>query len=288
MDQYVHRSFQSSELLLVHAYGYSWLYARSGDHRFMPASFAVRSLPSRSKRTQNSSVIRRHDLFDSHHWLWHRCGHRRSLIVLRSSPSPGLYFQLQFLLIIQLRNICQNRTAIEHWIIAKARERDHRRIEPFVFPFNLGLKENFRQVFNWSNNFRAIGDGLAWPVQAGCHLYALTQEQLHQAYEKNHSAVRYDVIKSYPGSWCPLSYGLPTCIFLPHFTETRIPIEQGDAVLVTRWKTYWLYGDRVTLTEDQRVRGWFPRSCINESLDTEDRQHKAPSKSRVKQSKKQH
>jgi palmitoyltransferase len=39
---------------------------------------------------------------------------------------------------------------------------------------------------------------------------------------------------------------------------------------VTRWKKYWLYGDKV-LGDDQdgadRVRGWFPRRCAVDVVD---------------------
>ncbi len=81
------------------------------------------------------------------------------------------------MLIIQLRNILRNQTTIENQIVRKARDRE--RIKPFIYPYNLGFKENFRQVFNWN----LIGNGLIWPVRSGCDQYTLTREELKQKFE---------------------------------------------------------------------------------------------------------
>jgi hypothetical protein len=181
-----------------------------------------------------------------------------------------------FLLIVQLRSITRNETGIESWILRKARDRNHRRTKPFIYPYNLGFKENFRQVFNWTETFNVIGNGLTWPIRDGCDEYALTREQLEQKHEKRQRTVRYEVVKSYKGAFCTAYYGLRTCICIPCSDEPRMAIEKSDHVLVTRWERFWLYGDRVIAKGDtdnrrhRRLRGWFPRCCVYEAFRMED------------------
>jgi len=54
-----------------------------------------------------------------------------------------------------MRTIMRNRTGIEDWIISKA---NYRRqvaqshgvtMEPFIYPYNLGIVKNIRQVRDW-------------------------------------------------------------------------------------------------------------------------------------------
>jgi palmitoyltransferase len=188
---------------------------------------------------------------------------------------------LGFLLVVQLRSIIRNETGIESWILRKARDRNHRRSKAFIYPYDLGFKENLRQVFNYRETFNVIGDGLTWPIRDGTDEYALTREQLEQKGEKRQRTVRYEVIQSYKGSFVTFRYGLRTCICIPCSDETRIPIEKGDYVLVTRWEKYWLYGERVLANEmnkkedvnnrpRRRARGWFPRCCVYEAFRMED------------------
>src|ERR1700733_7074872 len=114
----------------------------------------------------------------------------------------------------------RNETGIENWIIRKARDRNHRRTTPFIYPYNLGFKENLRQVFNWTESFNVIGDGYKWPILDGTDEYALTREQLEQKQEKRQRTVRYEVVQSYKGSFCTLHYGFRTCICIPCSDET--------------------------------------------------------------------
>ena len=183
----------------------------------------------------------------------------------------------------------RNQTGIENWIIRKAQDRNHRRMKAFAYPYNLGFRENLRQVFNWHETFNVIGDGLSWPVAIGCDEYALTREQIEQKQEKRQRTVRYEVIKSFPGSFITCRYGCRTCCCVPCSDEPRIPIEKGDSVLVTRWEKFWLYGERIHSPEQiddddddakkkkknkirgrRRPRGWFPRCCIYEAFRMED------------------
>lgn len=175
----------------------------------------------------------------------------------------------------------RNQSGIENWILRKARDRNHRRKKAFIYPYDLGFKENFRQVFNWRESFNVIGDGFTWPIRADADEYALTVEQLEQKQEKRQRTVRYEVVKPFKGSFITLRYGFRTCICIPCSEETRMPIEKGDYVLVTRWERCWLYGERVTQNEmnktegtnnrrRRRPRGWFPRCCVYEAFRIED------------------
>ncbi|CAF0959313.1 unnamed protein product, partial [Didymodactylos carnosus] len=190
-----------------------------------------------------------------------------------------------FLLGVQCRNIIKNQTGIENWILRKAIDRSHRAEKKFIYPYDLGFKENVRHVFNWRNGFSSIGDGLVWTVRDGSDQYDLTREQLEQKAEKRMRTVRYDVIGDYNGFFFPIKYGFRTCICIPFTDEHRMKITRGDRVLVTRWETYWLYGERListktadklsssTTTETKkkkRDRGWFPRCCIYEAFKMED------------------
>ncbi|CAF0936672.1 unnamed protein product [Rotaria sordida] len=204
--------------------------------------------------------------------------------ILSIGLALGVIFAVGFLLIVQLRSIMRNQTGIESWILRKARDRNHRRAKAFIYPYDLGFKENFRQVFNWRESYNVIGDGLIWPVRDGSDEYALTCEQLEQKKDKRQRTVRYEVVQSYKGSYITLRYGFCTCICIPWSDETRMPIEKGDYVLVTRWERYWLYGECVTANETKknddiinshhrlrrRPRGWFPRCCIYEAFRIED------------------
>lgn len=72
-----------------------------------------------------------------------------------------------------MRAISRNRTGIEDWILEKA---NHRRTvttkETFIFPYNLGLWNNVKQVININGS--PIGDGINWAVTEGCDQYTLT------------------------------------------------------------------------------------------------------------------
>jgi len=46
--------------------------------------------------------------------------------------------------------------------------------EKFKYPYNLGRKENLRQVFNWSGDFRPIGNGIWWNVTKDCDQFTIT------------------------------------------------------------------------------------------------------------------
>lgn len=53
-----------------------------------------------------------------------------------------------------MSSIWRNETGIESWIIKKAlfRRKHSKNLADFIYPYHLGRKENFRQVFNWNGN----------------------------------------------------------------------------------------------------------------------------------------
>lgn len=181
----------------------------------------------------------------------------------------GVAIAVGFLFIVQVKSIVKNQTAIESWIIKKAiHRREHFKMnEHFVYPYDLGLKENIRQVFNWSGDFRPIGNGVWWIIARNCDQFTLTVEQIAQKEDKRTHAIRYLGTKLYKGSIFPITYGLKTTCCLPWSEEPRMPVENGDIILVTRWQKYWLYGENIKLNVETRLqkktsKGWFPTECV--------------------------
>lgn len=107
------------------------------------------------------------------------------------------------------------------------------------------------------------------------------REQMVQKNEKRQRTRVYAVTHPVSGSWFPLwSQGFLVCIHPPCTDEPRIKLQPGDKVNVTRWRKYWLFGDKVIDIKDidgkpSKVRGWFPRKCAVEITDS----HPGPSSS---------
>lgn len=143
---------------------------------------------------------------------------------------------------LKIKIIIKNQTGIESWILKKANHRrEHFNVkEKFIYPYDLGLKENLRQVFNWTGDLRPIGNGIWWNTRGGCDQFSLTMEQLAQKEEKRTHAVKYLVVKDYNGSIITLSYGCKTACCVPCSEDPRMPIKQNENILVTRWQKYLL------------------------------------------------
>lgn len=71
-----------------------------------------------------------------------------------------------------MRAIIRNRTGVEDWILEKANYRRQNTDEDFIFPYDLGFRNNVRQVINLSCT--PVGDGINWTVAEGCDQYTLT------------------------------------------------------------------------------------------------------------------
>lgn len=177
--------------------------------------------------------------------------------------SIGVVLAVGMLLYFQLRGILRNRTGIEDWILEKAIHRRSLTDTPFIYPYDLGRMNNLCQVLNiWCE---PVGDGIEWPVHPACSQYTLTIEQLAQKAEKRARSREYQIVEKFSGWWFPCTKGIGVCCHPPCTDEPRIPLQPGDQVMVTRWKKYWLYGERIELgsksTSATRHRGWFPRRC---------------------------
>lgn len=183
------------------------------------------------------------------------------LTVFALGLSIGVVLAVGMLLYFQLKVILRNRTGIEDWIIEKAYHRRSEIEPPFIYPYDLGCWENFKQVFNW---FGPKGDGITWPVVKGCHQYSLTIEQKAQKSEKRLRTRPYTVVHRYSGRWFPIAHGWRVLTHPPLTDEPRIPLEPQDIVLVTRWRRYWLFGERTSSSCGSKARGWFPRCCVVE------------------------
>lgn len=83
-----------------------------------------------------------------------------------------------------------------------------------------------------------VGDGINWPIVSHpkCDQYTFTREQMEQKVEKKQRAKAYSVVKSYSGRWLPLKFGWRVLCTLPCTDEARIPLDEGDYMLVTRWR----------------------------------------------------
>ena len=112
----------------------------------------------------------------------------------------------------------------------------------FIWPYNMGRMANLRQVLTLS--CKPPGDGIKWEVVEGTDQYTLTREQLKQKEDKRERTREYQIISKYTGAWFPVSQGVSVCCHPPCTDEPRIQVEVGDMVRVTRWKKYWLYGEK--------------------------------------------
>ncbi|XP_013391587.1 palmitoyltransferase ZDHHC6-like [Lingula anatina] len=177
----------------------------------------------------------------------------------------GVIIAVGMLFVVQMKSVFRNETGIETWIKDKAyyRDRDEEEEGEFIYPYDLGRKKNFFQVFSWSGF--PVSDGIWWEVREGCDQYTLTVEQLKQKEEKRERALPYVIVEDYAGSIFPISKGCRVCCSPPCSDEPRIPVRIGDKISVTRWRKHWMYGDKLLSDEEakgkNRVRGWFPKRC---------------------------
>ncbi|XP_064458012.1 palmitoyltransferase ZDHHC6-like [Ornithodoros turicata] len=180
--------------------------------------------------------------------------------VLSLGLSIGVIVALTGLLYIQIKIIIRNETTIENWIVTKAHMRERELGDEFVYPYDIGVAENIKQVF-----LKKLGDGINWPIVAGTNQYTLTVEQIMQKADKRLRTRLYSVINPYNGSCFPLTQGCCVCLSAPLSDEPRVKISPGDQVLVSRWKTHWLYGEvEARYGKKKKRKGWFPRKCVVE------------------------
>ncbi|XP_041363852.1 palmitoyltransferase ZDHHC6-like [Gigantopelta aegis] len=185
----------------------------------------------------------------------------------------GVVIAVGMLFYLQMKSILKNETGIESWIIDKAEDRLREPEEgDFVYPYNLGYRRNFKEVFTWTG--KPLSDGFTWNIVNGCDQYTLTIEQIKQKGEKRERTVQYVIMEGYSGYLFPFTKGLKVSCCIPCTDEPRISVKPGNKVWVTRWKRHWLYGTRLLTAEEKlvgtskpRARGWFPRRCAKEVID---------------------
>ncbi|KAL6430729.1 hypothetical protein ACFW04_006941 [Cataglyphis niger] len=193
------------------------------------------------------------------------------LVVFSIGLSIGVILAVGMLLYFQMLAIVRNRTEIEDWILEKARcRRDNTDIK-YVHPYSKGWRFNISQVFTWDCS--PVGDGITWPIIDGCDQYTLTREQLAQKLDKRKRARKYRVVKTASGSKLPIRYGCGVFCHPPCTDEPRIKLDIDDIMIVTRWKKYWLFGEKEQKGENnvglKRIRGWFPRPCVIEVIEND-------------------
>lgn len=189
------------------------------------------------------------------------------IIIFAIGLAVGVVFAVGLLLYHQLAGILRNATGIEDWILEKANHRRYGTGDVFVNPYSLNKLFNIKQVLKW--HCGADGDGITWPIIDGCHQYTLTIEQILQKEEKRRRSRKYTVIKNYAGSWLPVTHGWRILCHSPFTTEPRIKLNVDDLVIVTRWRRYWMFGEKQSINADPkvRIRGWFPTSCVIEVIE---------------------
>lgn len=194
------------------------------------------------------------------------------LLVFAAGLGLGVSLAVGVLLFIQLRDVTQNTSNIEAWIIKKAEWRHNVLGTKFIYPYNLGSRwSNFNQVINFSNY--ACGDGYTWPVIQGTDQYTFTEEQRLQKQFKRERMVAHSIITPYNArflSKLTLSSPLLLCV-CTSLDEQYLPVVEGDKLMVSRFRKRWLYGHtmRKVLNKageevEKEKRGWFPRSCAVE------------------------
>ncbi|XP_032680406.1 palmitoyltransferase ZDHHC6 isoform X2 [Odontomachus brunneus] len=191
------------------------------------------------------------------------------LVVFSIGLSIGVVFAVGMLLYLQMLAIVRNRTEIEDWILEKARYRQDDKDTKYMHPYSKGWRFNIRQVLTW--DCTPVGDGITWPIIDGCDQYTLTREQLAQKLDKRKRARRYRIIKPASGSRFPITHGFGVFFHPPCTDEPRIKLDVGDMVVITRWKRYWLFGEKEQKgggdTGMKRIRGWLPQPCAIEIIE---------------------
>ncbi|XP_060651617.1 palmitoyltransferase ZDHHC6 [Drosophila nasuta] len=218
-----------------------------------------------------------------------------SMCLICFSLALGMVLCMVKLLVVQLRIILGNKTSIEQWIVEKANNRrccKQHKLEPFVYPYNLGWYFNLGQVFNIESQTRS--QGIEWPVRKGCDQYTLTKEQMAQKKEKLERSRIYRCIRRSTGYWFPIfSQGLMATVCVPCADDPRICVELNDLIRVTRIQDYWLFGELVRFERGEPhdmhrrcTRGWFPSRCaidVTEQMDAKELSELKNSQSKIKQ-----
>jgi len=174
--------------------------------------------------------------------------------------STGVIIAIGLLFGLQVMVIFRNQTRVEDWILYKAKERRKESGETFQHPYNLGIRKNLQEVVNWSCVPK--GDGITWPVVEGADQFTLTREEVAQKEEERKKGQEYEIVIPYSGTWCPILQGFTPFMHSLSLGESRMRVEEGDRINVTREEQYWLYGNKIIKnkkSKEMEAKGWFPR-----------------------------
>ena len=111
-------------------------------------------------------------------------------VMITSGFGIGTFIAVGVLLYQQVKIALTNKTGIELWILEKAKWRRKEVLkteEAFVFPYDLGWRENLNETIG----FGTRADGIFYPVVDGSNQFALTVEQKLQKSLKKEKSVRY-------------------------------------------------------------------------------------------------
>jgi palmitoyltransferase len=93
-------------------------------------------------------------------------------ILLSVSFSVGVIIAVGVLLYTQICAVLKNKTAIEDYICAKVVYRGG--AEDFTYPYDLGFRRNFREVFPSLFASQPRGNGIWWPIHSNCTQFTLS------------------------------------------------------------------------------------------------------------------
>jgi len=94
---------------------------------------------------------------------------------------------------MQLKTAFTNRSGIEAYICekAEARHKHSTSLPPFIYPYDLGWRENWSQVWNHGKPVPR-GNGLWWPIRTDCNQFTFSLEQVEQKMEKREWLARME------------------------------------------------------------------------------------------------
>ncbi|CAE7264883.1 ZDHHC6 [Symbiodinium sp. CCMP2592] len=182
-----------------------------------------------------------------------------------------------------------NISMIEEYVLEKAEMRRRRTGErKFVYPYDLGRKENFAAVLG--SSFSWLVPGLAtpgepvWPpVRAGCTHFDISTEQIAQKMEKLQRSMVMPVREHFTGEgrcclsyWCWICFRFGCCAACDCEAcgEERLSVEPGQAVLISKSEGSWAHGRKMPdgglngtgITDTSDVpSGWLPRRVLASS-----------------------
>ncbi|EGD81818.1 hypothetical protein PTSG_11889 [Salpingoeca rosetta] len=188
---------------------------------------------------------------------------RFAFVICGGAAALGVALAVAMLAVIQIKSILKNKTDIEGWIDDKAKRVTKKSKTPFIFPYDLGWRNNIKEVMRQS----VRRDGINWAVREGCTNYDMSQAQLWQ--KRTHAQYRYTFkVKTRPGRW-GWRMGWRILCSCP-WTQATIDLQPGDLMHAWRQRGKWYCGEKVRVengmirTVYPLHRGWFPIAAVEE------------------------